>query len=148
MFPTRCKTKISSSLSYPANAKVISEALYDVPQEKDLTISFFYWKSTARMHECSMPYPIIAVEYSYNKASQFTPHRFEEAGMNNPKWAIWVQPVPSTLKHHVKELIQREALPKIHAWLLANQLLTGKEETHSLTVWYDEGKDELQYSQA
>jgi hypothetical protein len=147
MFPTRTKTKISSSLAYPANAKLISEALADVPQAQDLSISFLYWQSTARFHECSMPYPVMAVEYSYRKASQYTPHHSEEAGMNQPRWVIWVQPVPSTLKHHVKELLQHEALPKLQAWLLSKQNLTGKQETQSLTVWYDEARDELQYGE-
>ena len=147
MFPTSSKTKIASSLAYPANAKLISEALADVPQAEDLSISFAYWQSTARLHECSMPYPVIAIEYSYNKASQYTPHYFEEAGMNQPQWVIRVQPVPSIIKHHVKELIAREALPKIHTWLLTKKNLNGKQETQSLTVWYDETKDELSYGE-
>jgi hypothetical protein len=72
-----------SSLAYPANAKLISEALADVPQAYDLPISFSYWQSTVRLHECSMPYPVMAIEYSYNKASQYTPHSFEEMGRIN-----------------------------------------------------------------
>jgi hypothetical protein len=124
---------------------LISEALADVPQAYDLPISFSYWQSTVRLHECSMPYPVMAIEYSYNKASQYTPHSFEEMGMNQPQWGIRVQPVPSVIKHHVKELLRRDAFPKIHAWLLQKQSLAGKQETQSFTVWYDEAKDELRY---
>ena len=91
---------------------------------------------------------MLSVEYSYCKASQYTPHYVEERGGNQPKWVIRVQPVPSTLKHQVKERLEREALPKLHAWLFSKQNLTGKPESHSLTVWYDEGKDELKYTES
>ena len=147
MFPTVAKTKISSSLAYPANAKLISEALADVPQSQVLTVSFFYWQSTARMHQCAEPYPVMKVMYSYDKASQFTPHHIEAVGLNEPKWEIWVQPVPSIIKHHVKGLLQREALPKMETWLRARRDLTGMQGSHSFTVWYDEAKDELSYGE-
>ena len=148
MFPTRSKTKIAKTLAYPVKAKFISQALADVPQAEELSLDFTYWRSTAASHKQSLPYVILSVEYRYNKASQFTPHYFEEDGLNEPSWRIIIQPVPSELKYHVAQLLESQALPPMRDWLFAKSDVTGREDYQSFNVFYDEANDRLQFGQS
>ncbi len=144
MFPTKGKDKIPRSLAYPASAKLISESLAGVPQAEELYITFAsYWASASR--KSAKPYKVMSAEYSYYKASQFTPHYFEEAGANNPKWAIQVEAVPSAIKNHITELLQHEAFPKMYTWLLTKKDITGTERSQRFEVIYNEQMDKLEY---
>ena len=147
MFPTRDKEKISKTLAYPLKAKQISEALADVPQASELSLSFCYWMSTAASRKYSQVCVVLSAEYHYLKTSQFTPHYSEERGSNDPQWIIRIQPVPAQIKHGVAQLLQIEALPKIHDWLCARADVTGKEGSCDYNVFYNEQTEQLEYSQ-
>ncbi len=148
MIPTRAKSKISKTLAYPLKAKTVSQALADVPQAEELSLDFTHWRSTVSSKKSGQPYVVVSIEYSFNKASQFTPHYFEEEGYNKPKWTIIIQPVPSEIKHHVAQLLENQAFPLMRDWLFAKREATGREEGHSFNVFYNEADDRLEYSQS
>jgi len=91
-FPTRLKCKISSKLSYPLGAELISSELSDVPQAQGLEISFF--SKYERMETRGEPYEILSVSYH--------PWETYDSG-----WRIEVRPVPRELKHLVKVALRK-----------------------------------------
>jgi hypothetical protein len=64
VIPTRYKSRIPHTLSYPVGAKAISEALRGVTQFPELSVRFSYSNQLARHHGTSTPYPIIEVRFS------------------------------------------------------------------------------------
>lgn len=144
MFPTKGKDKISQNLSYPVHAKVISDALEDVPQTHELTISFSYsseakWSQTKKPVAPISSFPVITVEYWNWSPDRFLPQSFSIG----PKWKIEVQPVPRAIVTRVKELIIAQALPEMHVWLCARPNLTDEQRSQRLSFLYNDATDEL-----
>lgn len=144
MFPTKRKDKISQNLSYPVHAKLISDALDDVPQAQALTISFSYsseakWSQTKKRVVPISDFPVIAVEYWNWSPGRFFPESFS----SGPEWKITVQPVPRAIVTRVKELIIAQALPKIQVWLCARPNLAEEQRSQRLSFLYNNATDEL-----
>lgn len=139
MFETDVKSKIPSFLAYPVHAKQLWEALADVPQAAGMKIWFYYSKSSTRQD--ADVHPVLSVEYRFSEASRFLPHSVKVG----PRWSITVQPVQSAIKHHVAEMLQREAFPRLHGWLLTKKDVTGEVRSHRLSVLYNEALDRLEY---
>lgn len=105
LFPTRFKkAEISSRLSYPVGAELISSELADVPQAESLEIGFY--SLDQRVGSRSEPYDILSVFY--------IPQALHTSG-----WKIEVRPVPRELKHIVRGALQAEFFPRIREWLKA-----------------------------
>jgi len=146
MFPTAYKDKIPKTLSYPVKAKLISEELDGMLPEEEVHLTFStYWAlySIKRGAPCE----VISVSYSYHKASQYTPHRFEELEKEKPKWTINVEAIPNTISYHVTELLQKEAFPKIREWLHSQKDITGKSASAWFAAIYNEEMDGLEYKE-
>jgi len=125
-FPTRVKAKISSKLSYPLGAELISSELAGVPQARILEINFH--AKYERMETRGMPYSILKFSYS-GPAGSYHPRSIP--------WSIEVRPVPRALKHTVKESIVRDFFPRIRQWLEKHAGLTSTHGSHSLSVVFD-----------
>jgi hypothetical protein len=129
LLPTRLKVKISSKLSYPVGAELISSELGSVPQAPNLGISFhnkYEWVTTR-----GNPYRIFTVSYSGTRSTY------------SPGWAIEVRPVPRALKHTVKESLKCEFFPRIRQWLQKYADLDSRYGGHSLSVVMDERGETL-----
>lgn len=122
VFPTRMKSRISHTLSYPVTAKEISEALADVPQAGALSIDFFHYQ---RMRDRGKSYGVLSVHYSFNSA-------FER------EWSEQVRPVPRNLRHTVNELLREQAFPAMHDWLLHRRDLSSEHGMQALTATFSE----------
>jgi hypothetical protein len=122
-FPTRLKCKISSKLSYPVGAELISSELSDVPQAQGLEISFF--SKYERMETRGEPYEIFSVSYH--------PWETYDSG-----WRIEVRPVPRELKHLVKGALTAEFFPRIRQWLKARAGLNSRFSPDGCGVIFDE----------
>ena len=122
-FPTRLRAKISSRLSHPVGAEIISAELLDVPQAASLEISFL--SKYERMETKGEPYEILTVLY--------TPWELHDSG-----WRIWVRPVPRELKHFVKEALTAEFFPRIRQWLKARTGANSRYSRESCGVIFDE----------
>jgi len=119
-FPTRVRAKISSRLSYPVGAELISAELADVLQAESPEIWFL--SKYERLKTRGEPYEILTVSY--------TSLELHESG-----WKIWVRPVPRELKHLVKEVLKAELFPRIRQWLTAR---AGRHSPDSCGVIFDE----------
>ena len=146
MFPTQGKDKIPRTVAYPANAKLVSEALADVPQAEILSVSFAFL-STSAFRKDSQSCSVLYVSYYNWKPDQFTPRYVEENGSCQPRWSISIEPVPVSIKRHVQELLQSEGLPKVHNWLSAKSNVTGTRQVHRLRVSYNQDFDRLEYKE-
>jgi hypothetical protein len=142
MIPTRGKSRLPSFLSYPVNAKTVSEALAQVPQLEELSLRFFYYRNTWRENKTQ---PILSAEYSYQKASQYDPHRFEEFGWYQPRWIIEVHPVPREMRSTIAQLLKGEGLPRIARWLQESTQHTGRQVSSALRIEYNLETNALEY---
>jgi len=122
VFPTRLKSRISHTLSYPVTAKEISEALADVPQAGALSIDFFHYQ---RLRERGKPYAVLSVHYTLNSALE-------------REWSVQVRPVPRNLRHTVNELLKEQAFPAMREWLLHRRNLSSEHGGQALTAIFSE----------
>jgi hypothetical protein len=118
VFPTRMKSRISRTLSYPVTAKEISEALADVPQAGYLSIEFFHYQ---RMKDRGKPYAVLSVHYAFTSA-------FER------DWYVQVSAVPRNLRHTVNELLKEEAFPAMRELLVQRRNLSSEHGGQALTA--------------
>jgi hypothetical protein len=128
LFPTKLKVRISSKLSYPLGAELISSELADVPQAQSLEISFH--GKYERMETRGKPYRIFTVSYSGTQSYQ-------------PGWSIEVRPVPRALKHTVKETLTSEFFPRIRKWLQDRADVDNRHGFDALAVVLDENSETL-----
>ena len=143
VIPTKSKSKIPKTHSYPIGAKAISDALADVPQHELLEVNFWFLKSSAKDHVTAIPYQVLRVSYS-GPAHFFSASKsMAENGVLDAKWSILVHPVPRPLKHIVQGKLMAEALPKIRHWLISNVHSLDREGFHALTFSFDELKNEI-----
>jgi hypothetical protein len=122
-FPTRRKSKISSKLSYPVGAELISSELSDVPQAQGLEISFC--SKYERMETRGEPYEILSVSYH--------PWETYDSG-----WRIEIRPVPRELKYLTKGALTTEFFPRIRQWLKARAGLNSRYSFDACAVIFDE----------
>jgi hypothetical protein len=125
MFPTRMKTHISQTQSYPVTAKEISEALADVPQAEVLVIDFFHYQ---RMKDRGNPYPVLSVNYAFKFVRAF----------RERDWSVRVSPVPRNLRQTVNCLLKEQALPAMRQWLLERKNLSSSYDKQALTAFFFE----------
>jgi len=142
IIPTRFKSKLPHTQSYPIGAQAISGALRGVPQFAQLIVDFYLRKPSARRREPLMPYPVISVWYS-GPMRYFSMSRTVEEQSRGPRWLIQVDAVPRSLRHVIQSKIAAEALPAMRSWLMANMHDSHREGGHGLAFSFDELKDEL-----
>lgn len=132
MIPTKYKSEIPKTHSYPLGAKAISAALTGVAQFDLLKIIFAsVWMGFAKDRVLDAPHEVLAVQY-------FGPGITLLSG-----WTIYVRPVPRVRKHEIKSKLIAEALPKIKAWLEANTHSLDRGGGHGLTFFFNYLADEL-----
>jgi hypothetical protein len=64
----------------------------------------------------------------------------------NDEWYIRVEPVSRALRHQVKDLLNKEAFPRIRHWLLENKNLRSRHGAQWIEVLFDEGTEKLTIS--
>lgn len=144
MIPTRYKSKVPHTFSYPVGAEAVSEALMGVPQFNDLTLHFWHWKS--RKWETTLPNEVLDVWYS-GPFQVFSKPQQPDSDIDEPKWQITVYAVPTSLRHAIQGKIVTEALPAIRIWLAANYHSSEREGRHGLVFLYDEAADLLKHDE-
>jgi len=142
IIPTRHKSKIPHTLSYPVGAKAISDALRGVPQFDQLIVHFRFWNQLARHHGTSIPYEVIGALYS-GPLRFLSGSRSIEEQSHDPRWVISVHAVPRSIRHEIQAKVVAEALPAIRSWLISNPHASGREGYHGVTFSFDELKNEL-----
>ena len=114
LIPTKFKSKIPHTLSYPIGAEAISSALKDVPQFGDLTLQFSLWKFLRP--DQTHVYTVLVLNYS-RAAGSLTSGELD-LKWPEPRWTIMVRPVPRNRRHLIKTRLEEEALPFARRWLM------------------------------
>jgi hypothetical protein len=141
------KSKIPHTFSYSVGAERISEALQDVPQIKDLCVSFSDFDCAKHLREGAKVHPLLEVHYCHPRPGLSSTNAMIERGWYSPKWEIRVWPVVRDLKHIVTELLRAEGLPRVREWLLNHEALRGREEFRRITLLFDEQAGRLTYEE-
>ena len=128
LFPTKLRVRISSKLSYPLGAQLISSELASVPQAPSFEIRFF--SKYERMETRGQPYQIFTVSYAASD-----PYF--------PGWNIIVCPVPRAMRHLVQQTLVRECFPRIREWLEKYASLQSGHRSHCIHVVFDERGEPL-----
>ena len=132
MISTKGKFKISKELSWPVNAKMISEGLEHVPQYGKLGIYFFDCSTTFKSEfkkrvQKKEEIDVLSVNYRNEKPHWSTAKYLIERGWYNETWEITVYPVPRDRKREVREAICRFGFYAIRKWLTKRRP----------PIWYD-----------
>jgi hypothetical protein len=123
MIPTRFKSKLPKTLSWPLGAEAISTALADAPHAADLSLSFVdspVWPASTfqRLLRESLPYAILVAEYrpalrpGYSGAASHI-----ERGWYEANWELRVNPVPRGLRAAAGAVLREQGLPAVAEWL-------------------------------
>ena len=143
LIPTRYKSKLRKGLSYPVGAKMISELLAGVPQFTDLTVGFSErsWplkqSEFAELLKTSKPIPIIGISYQ-NVSPGLTGSNYHiESGFYTESWDLLVFPVPSDLRHTVRERITTEGAAMLRNWLNTPRSMTWRTGRKTYALYYD-----------
>ena len=144
MIPTKFRTKIPQSLSYPIGAELLTEALRDVPQLDQLTVAFFHY---LRSNKTSNTLPVIEGLYQNFDVTLGTPKSFIARGMCDETWELTVRPVPREQKSVVKRLLLEEGLPKLAEWLSAERTPAWLHGAKNFTILVSLETQKLSYSE-
>lgn len=122
MIPTRYKSKLPHTLSYPVGAEAVSEALRGVPQETALTIGFYdrptlFASEFRKMRDSNSPYPIFDAAFRHIQPGLSASRQFIAEGWYEETWELSVYPVPRALKSVARQALLTEGLPGIMRWL-------------------------------
>ena len=126
MIPTKYKSKLAHTLSYPIGAEVVSASLKGVPQESALTIGFYdkpviFASDFAKLRESNSPYPIFSVSYRHIQPGLSASNQFLAEGWYEETWELSVYPVPRQLKSLARNALVSEGLPQVRNWLCAER---------------------------
>jgi len=125
LFPTKVKARISSKLSYPVGAELISSELASVPQAPSFAVEFL--SKYERMEARGQPYWMFIVEFSERDLW--------------PGWNIRVYPVPRALKHSVRQALISDYFPRIREWLEKHTDLQDRFGYHCIRVLFDASRE-------
>lgn len=145
--PTDYKAKIPHMFSYPVGAERVSEALQEVPQIKDLCVSFPHFDCAKHLREKAKVHPVLEVLYNHSRPGLTSSNAMIESGYYRPKWEIRVRPVLRGLKHTITELLLAEGMPRVREWLISRKSLAGREAFQRLTLLFDEQANRLSYEE-
>jgi hypothetical protein len=145
IFPTSSRSKHSKEVSYPIGAEALSQALIGVPQQEQITCSFY---AGHPQYDDGKP-QFYVLQVSYQKKARNFHHTKSalESGALDPHWSIAVFAVPRHLRGAIKLLLLEQALPDIiRPWLIANNHLTGQTGTTTLDVEYIRAEEIFKYN--
>ena len=132
MIRTASRFPTPKSLAYPVGAEVISAALASVPQQDELSLTFYFdgrVRAVADAARRGDALPVFEVVYA--------PGRFDVIGAHAhgaPKWELWIRPVPSTYRSAARHSLIETGLPKVRQWLSQPRNPTWTSECHRLQL--------------
>jgi hypothetical protein len=136
IFPTCHRGKHGKSVNFPVGAEILSRALDGVPQHALIGCHFTVGDMERRPVK-DLEH-VMHVVYSRQLRAFHHAQSADERGVFDPKWAISVFAVPSTLRHPIRTLLIKDALPNIvRPWLIANGNVTGRTGSRALTIMFN-----------
>ena len=143
LIPTRYKSKLRKGLSHPVGAKLISELLAGVRQFPDLTVTFA--EQSFAMTKCefaellksSKRIPVIEICYRNIKPGLSGSNYHIEHGHFTESWELFVFPVPSDMRHMVREKLTTEGITTLRDWLNTPRPMTWRAGRKTYTLYYN-----------
>jgi hypothetical protein len=140
MIPTRYKSKVPKSLSYPIGAEAISAALDGAPHFGSFGLYFharWPWRMSdfrQRVHE-GPPFVVLQAEYRpATKPGYYGANAAVEDGWYDAKWRIAVNAVPRELRHMASGLLLEYGLPAVAKWLGISQVPGWEDRRHTFEL--------------
>ena len=127
MIPTRYKSKLPRTLSYPIGAEAISAALAGAPHAEEFVLGFsdrVVWPVSEfqRLLRERLPYRVFVAQYRpETKPGYSAPQSLIEGGWYDCKWELHVYPVLREWRHLVNRLLREQGLPAVVEWLRSSQ---------------------------
>jgi hypothetical protein len=139
LIPTRNRrTKLPKQLSYPTNAKMISDALAEVPQLSLFSISFLEIYLSRKLRHEDKEYIILSIQYIYSKPNVYSSENLIQQGHYEPKWEIVVHSVPREYRHLVATQLETEFFIAAKKWLLERKDIYGLEGCQRIQFFFNE----------
>jgi hypothetical protein len=123
MVPTKFKSRLPKTLSWPVGAQDITTGLGDAPHVAECGLWFNespVWRASEfrRTLREARPYPVLLVQY---RAPIYVPygrsHELEALGLYDADWQVHVNPVPREWRSSVRALLREQGLPTVAKWL-------------------------------
>lgn len=140
MIPTRFKSKLPKTLSWPVGAEAVTAGLGDAPHVGECGLWFSdspVWRASEfqRTLREARPYAVLVVEYrpasrmGYNASNDLAASGFYDA-----KWQVRVNPVPRSWRAMVGRLLREQGLPAAAEWLRSVSRPGWEETFHRLEL--------------
>ena len=135
VIPTRYKVGISSRLSWPLGAKELTKNLGDVPQLKELQLSF----TTEYKFNQQGKWPAVSIVFDI----RYSPRPFIESAS---RWQVTVYPVPRIMRAKVREALAVHGFKSMADWLCKGTKFSGQESNFSFSGFWHSESDQLSYT--
>jgi hypothetical protein len=123
MIPTRYRSKLPKSLSYPVGAELISTALAGSAHIASLSVRFCSHavepaSRFQRILSERLPYRSFLAEYDPARKPGLSAADFMiERGWYEERWELTVYPVLREFRHTANQLLRDQGLPAVVTWL-------------------------------
>ncbi len=138
MIPTRHKSKLPKTLTWPLGAEAISTGLVDVPHASELTLSYhgsanLPASAFQRLLRESLPYAILIAEFHPASNPGYSGAAFMvERGWYAERWELQVHPVMRPLRSVAGLLLRAQGLPALAEWLRGSDRTGWKMRQHRI----------------
>jgi len=140
IIPTRYRQPIGSHLSWPVGARELTKELSNIPQVKELQITFAGGGPKWPKGKEPTSSPIIEARFSYNvKQIQI----IEE--LNLPKWSLTVYPVARSERAEVKKALVQTGFKMVADWLIKHSEFENSEGDWEFKEIWNSKLKELTY---
>jgi hypothetical protein len=123
MIPTRFKSKLSRTLSYPIGAEAVTMGLDGAPHTELLTLSFRALRPsrTLRLRQrANKPPQFVVLRAEYKPATRpgyIGANYMLEGGWYDASWQVTIYAVPREVRHLASGLLREHGLPAVAQWL-------------------------------
>jgi hypothetical protein len=136
IIPTRYKSKVASRLSWPVGAKELTGQFANVPQLKELHLSFGLRYRENQQGKLPIVFNVIEIR-----------HRLTSKILDNDtEWEIHIHPVPRDMRARIREAFASHGFKKIVEWLIQNAKFSGSESYISYSGFWHSDIDELKFN--
>lgn len=117
LIPTKHKSKLPHTHSYPIGAEAISTALQSTPQIEKLSLSFSGFHMVIHPLLKEIPCAVIQASYRNLDVRLSNSNAFIKEGWCEEQWELTVYAVLRTQRARLNELLLAEGLSRIAQWL-------------------------------
>ncbi len=142
IIPTRFKSKIGSHQSWPTGAMELTNCLLNVPQLKNIQITFTGGGSKPPKGKEPIDFRVIDVGYGYHRTRHAA-----IAGWDDGSWGIMILAVPREIRSKIREALKAQGFGLIENWLKSHAHFSGHEGNLNFTGTWNSKLNELAFEQ-